>query len=63
VEGFPFELVGGTDVLQGDVRGRLFLRIVAARVEPERFDAMRERYETEIVGPAQACTATAPSAA
>ena len=49
VEGFPFELVGDPDVLDGGVRGHLFLRIVAARVEPDRFDALRERYETEIV--------------
>jgi heme-degrading monooxygenase HmoA len=48
VEGFQFELPEGTGVPE-EREGRLFLRIVAARVEPDRFEAMRERYEAEIV--------------
>lgn len=47
VEGFAFELPEGADV-DVDRAGRHFLRIVAARVEHDRFGAMRERYESEV---------------
>jgi quinol monooxygenase YgiN len=48
VEGYPVEGSGDDQILHGDPAQRRFLRIVAARVEPGRFEELRERYEAEV---------------
>lgn len=49
VEGFPVEDAGGTGILDGASSARLFLRIVAVRVDANRFEKLRQRYNDEIV--------------
>jgi heme-degrading monooxygenase HmoA len=48
VEGFPIGNEGATEVLSGEPSQRMFLRIVALRVDPARMAELRERYEQEV---------------
>lgn len=49
VEAFPVEIAALDDPVTGDSPPHLFLRIVAVRVDPGRFDELRERYNAEVV--------------
>jgi len=49
VEGFPVEVAGDTAALEGDVSRHLYLRIVAIRIDPARFQELRKRYDQELV--------------
>ncbi|MEN8163657.1 MAG: antibiotic biosynthesis monooxygenase [Acidobacteriota bacterium] len=49
VEGFPVEVGGGTAALEGDASRHLYLRIVAVRIDPSRFQELRQRYDKELV--------------
>ncbi len=49
VEGFPVEFTGDTAALEGDGSRHLYLRIVAVRVDPVRFQELRQRYDQELV--------------
>ena len=49
VEAFPVEIAALEDPVAGDSPPQLFLRIVAVRVDPGRFEELRERYNTEVV--------------
>ncbi len=49
VEGFPVEVAGDTAVLEGDASRHLYLRIVAVRIDPARFQELRQRYDQELV--------------
>lgn len=49
VEGFPMEVSSDALVLGDDVSPHLYLRIVAVKVDPVRFEDLRQRYNHEIV--------------
>ncbi len=49
VEGFPVEIAGDTAALEAGDSRRLYLRIVAVRVDPVRFQELRQRYDRELV--------------
>jgi len=49
VEGFPMEVAGGTAALEGNASRNLYLRIVAVRIDPVRFQELRQRYDRDLV--------------
>ncbi len=49
VEGFPVEVAGDTAALEGGASRRLYLRIVAVRIDPARLQELRQRYDQELV--------------
>jgi heme-degrading monooxygenase HmoA len=49
VETYPVEIAADASAMDHMSPQRLFVRIVAARIEPGRFDELKERYDREIV--------------
>lgn len=48
VEGYPVNVAGGTTLLEGEDSRRLYLRIVAVRIDPDRIQELRQRYDQEV---------------
>ncbi len=48
IEAYPVEVAAMSEIVDADGPQQFFVRIVAARVEPGRFDELKERYDGEI---------------
>lgn len=49
VEAFPVEIASESGEIDDSELPHLFLRIVAVRIDPGRFDELRDRYDAEVV--------------